>query len=172
MLGDQRLVGGDDRTTLFERGLDRVIGDAVGAADQFDEEIDRLRRGERNRIIKESDAIEIDAAVAASIASRDGGHNDRPARAVRQGLALTLQQPHQAGADNAEAGDADAQNFRHEDRPFWLRRLVPDLAEPGKEANAQRRPTKGSAEANSPVSAAIGGRRLSISTKSPNSCPR
>ena len=38
--GEHRLVGGDDRQAARERRLDRFERDAVGSADQFDEDVD------------------------------------------------------------------------------------------------------------------------------------
>ena len=65
MMGKQRLVGGDDVLAGVERGLDGLLGDAVVAADQLDEDVDRRILRQRDRIVDQANAGNIDAAALA-----------------------------------------------------------------------------------------------------------
>ena len=49
VMGKQRLIGGDNMLAGFECGLDGLLGDALLAADQLDEDVDLriLRQGDR-----------------------------------------------------------------------------------------------------------------------------
>ena len=77
-----------------KRRRSRRIGWPVGAADQFDEEVDIRRGGERDGIVEEGRAAEIEAAVAAA-ARADGDDRDVPPGARGEIVAPTLQQPDQ-----------------------------------------------------------------------------
>ena len=92
MRGDHRLVGGDHRNPALERRLDRLVGHAVGAADQLDEHVDFAARRQLSRIGKEPGGAEIDAAVA--LGARAHGRDKDVAPGPRQKVAAhTSQQP-------------------------------------------------------------------------------
>jgi hypothetical protein len=52
MLGDQGLVGGDDRLAGPERRLDRRLGRAIRAADQLDENVGLVRLGQGDGVVE------------------------------------------------------------------------------------------------------------------------
>ena len=64
VMRQHRLVGGDDMFLRRERGLDQRPRDPVLAADQLDDHVDIVARGQRQRILLERDAGKIEAAVA------------------------------------------------------------------------------------------------------------
>ena len=110
----QRLVGGDDVLAVIERGIDDLAGDPVGAADQFDDDVDLGIGGHRRRILVPAHRRQIDAAVAAAVARRHRGDDDRAAAAFGQELGLVLQQFEDAGPDRAETGDGNLQGRLHD----------------------------------------------------------
>jgi hypothetical protein len=84
----------------------------AGPADQFNDDID-LRHGRQGeRIVMPAISGEIDAAVAAALAGRDGDDLDRPSAAPREICVMRLQQLHHTGADGAQARDSNAQRLR------------------------------------------------------------
>ncbi len=106
VLGDQRLVGGDDRLAGFQRGLDRDLGRAVRAADQLDEDVVVRGRGQGDGVVEPGQVGDVHRPRAAARPGRDAGH-DRLAAHGRKAWAFA-DQVQQAAADGAEAGDADA----------------------------------------------------------------
>ena len=62
--GDHRLVGGDDRQAAPERRLDRLERDPVGAADQFDEDVDVAVRRQLDRVVVEAGGADLGQALA------------------------------------------------------------------------------------------------------------
>ena len=64
-VGEQRLVGGDDVLAGVERRLDRGRRRAVGAADQFDEDVVAGIARQRHRIVEPCRAGDVDAAILA-----------------------------------------------------------------------------------------------------------
>ena len=96
VLGDQRLVGGDDMLAGLEGGFDGELGGAIGAADQFDEDVHIGVFGEGRGIIEPGVAVGTDRAVATL---RAGAHtcNLDPSRQPQ--AVLALHQLDQPGAD-------------------------------------------------------------------------
>ena len=113
MLGHQRLVGGDHVLARPKRRLDRLLGNAVGAADQLDEHIDAGILGQGDRIVEPFDAGRVDAAVLALVACRYPNQFDRPAGALSEARFMRVKQVEQASADGAKAGDAQGERFLH-----------------------------------------------------------
>ena len=113
-MGEQRLVGGDDVLAGAERRLDRLLGDALLAADQLDEDVDPGSRGERDRIGDEAEAGDVDVAVlAADCAPRRPTISiGRPMRSARSAPALG-KEPQDPAADRAEPGEPEFQRLRH-----------------------------------------------------------
>ena len=113
MLGEQRLVGGDDRLAGGERRFDRAAGRPFVAADQLDEEIDRRRARQRHRIVDPIVETEIEAARLVAVARAHPGDDDGPAGAARQRPLLAFEQADDGRPHRAETGDADTQGFGH-----------------------------------------------------------
>ena len=113
VLGDQRLVGGDDGFAVAERRLDRSIGHAIRAADQFDEDIDVGRARQSHGIAEPVKAGEIEVARLVAALRRDRGDSDLTPRSRRQSGGLTVEKLDERGADSAKTGDAKAQGRRH-----------------------------------------------------------
>jgi hypothetical protein len=94
-------------------GTPRRSAALVGAADQFDEDVDRRGRRERDRLGEEGNPAEIDAAIARRPRA-DCGDGDLASGPTLQRLPLPAQQRDQRRADDAEARDSDTQWFRHD----------------------------------------------------------
>ena len=109
MRGHQRLVGGDDVLLVGERRPDHRGRHALGAPDQLDDNIDLRVGGHRHRVLVPAHRRQIDATVAAAVASRYRRDDQPPAGARRQQFGLAIEQLDHAGADRAEAGDRDLQ---------------------------------------------------------------
>ena len=120
MRRQHRLVRGDDMQAAPEGGFHRLESRAVGAADEFDEQVDFAAGGQLNRIGEEGRAVEPEAAIPVR-AGAHAGDDDVSPGADAQIRRDAPQQRHQRGADYAEASDADSQGFgvvRHRFRPF------------------------------------------------------
>ena len=113
VLGEQRLVGGDDVLAGVERRLDRLLGDAVRAADQLDEHVDARDRAPAPPDRRTSDAARVDAAVLALGARRDADDLQRTAGTLGQALLVQVRAAQAARADGAEAGDAQGKRLLH-----------------------------------------------------------
>ncbi len=85
----------------------------LGAADELDNDVDIVARGERGHIILPGEGGEIDAPLPMPIAGRHGGDHDRPAGAPGDELRIGFQQLHDAGPNSAEPGEADAKGGGH-----------------------------------------------------------
>ena len=92
VLGDQRLVGGDDVLAAGERGLDDIERDPIGAADQLDDGIDFRVGGHRGGVLVPAHRRQIDAAVAPPVARRDRDDDDAAAGAQTDRFGLALEQ--------------------------------------------------------------------------------
>ncbi len=112
MFGDQGLVGGHHRLAPAERGLHRGLGRTVRAADQLDEDIDLIGRGERNRIVEPAQGRDVHRTRPRT---RPGGHPDDLCYAARRGEpGVVRQELEQARADRAQPGDAQTPfSIRH-----------------------------------------------------------
>ena len=113
VLGDQRLVGGDDVLVAAKRGLDDIERDPVGAADQLDDGVDFRIGGHRGGVLVPAHRRQIDAAVAPPVASRGGGDDDAAAGAQADRFGLPFEQLDGRGADRAEPGNGDLQGWLH-----------------------------------------------------------
>ena len=113
VLGKQRLVGGDDMPAGLERGLDRGARRPLVAADQFDEDVDVGLLGELHRIVEPLGRGQVDAAVLARSARRNGGDDDRPAALAGQFGGLFGKHARHARADGAQPGNSHTQCFSH-----------------------------------------------------------
>ena len=113
VLGEQCLVGGDDVLAGIERRFDRILGDAVGAADQLDERFDFWIARQRHGIVEPGDAARVDAAAFTLRARRDADDLQRTAGALRQALLVKVEQLKQTRADGAKAGDAQGKRLLH-----------------------------------------------------------
>ena len=109
VLGEQRLVGGDDRLARRQRRLDRLARRAVGAADEFDEEIDVGRARQGDGIVEPFGIADDRRRGRATCRGPNGGHRDRAPRARRKRLRLPVEKTYDGSADRAETGNADAQ---------------------------------------------------------------
>ena len=105
VLGDQRLVGGDDRLAGVERGFDRGLRRAVRAADQFDEDVDVRRLRQFDRIVVPGQIRDIERTRPRARARRNAGHHSLAAGRSEAGL--IRQEVQQAAADRTQARDAD-----------------------------------------------------------------
>ena len=113
----QRLVGGDDVLAMVERGVEHLPGDAVGAADQLDDDVDLGIGRHRRGVLVPAHRRQIDAAIAPAIARRDRGDDDAAAGALSQQFGLPVQQLQDAGPDSAETGDGDLERRFHDGDP-------------------------------------------------------
>ena len=93
VLGEQRLVGGDDVLAGVQRRFDGSLGDAVLAADQLDEHLDRRIACERHGIVEPFDALEIDAAALVRVCAPRRRRRMRDACRRRRESAPTPQSP-------------------------------------------------------------------------------
>jgi hypothetical protein len=85
---------------------------ALGAADQFDENVDVGGAG-KLRCVGEVDCVaEIDSPVALA-AGAIGDQREIAPRPRRHGGGLPQKKPNQARADHPETGDAQAKRVRH-----------------------------------------------------------
>ena len=92
MLGEQRLVGGDDGLAGRERRLDRRERHPVLAADELDEKIDLARLRQSDRVVEPGEAGDVDAAVLALLAGRNPGDDDFAADAASERRRLPVEQ--------------------------------------------------------------------------------
>ena len=107
VMGEQRLVGGDHRLAGAKCLAGEIEGDALRAADQLDHRIDLGIGGERHRILVPAEALQIDTAVARAIARRDRLDGDLASGARAEQAPFCLSSRDHAGADGAEAGNAE-----------------------------------------------------------------
>ena len=113
VLGDQRLIGGDDVLAAGQRGLDDIERDPVGAADQLDDRIDFRIGGHRGGVLVPAHRRQIDAAVAPPVARRGRDDDDAAAGAQTDRFGLPLEKLDGRGADRAEPGNGDLQGWLH-----------------------------------------------------------
>ena len=113
VMGEQRLVGGDHMLAGAERRLDRVLGGALLAADQLDENVDVGIAGELDRVGDEAEAGDVGVAVLAPVARRHGHDLDRPADALGKGWATLGEKSQDPASDRAETGEPEFQRLSH-----------------------------------------------------------
>jgi hypothetical protein len=109
VMRDHRLVRGDERLAGAQRLTRERQRRAVGAADHFDHHIDILSLDQRRHIVFPAIGRQIDAAILLAIARGDGDDLDRAAGAAGDQVAIGLEQPDDAAADDADTGERDTQ---------------------------------------------------------------
>ena len=92
VLGEQRLVGGDDRFARAQRGLDAFARRALVAADQFDEQVDVFGTRQLEGVLEPFDAGEIEPGRG-RVAGGDAGDGDLRGRCGRRDRRLALRRP-------------------------------------------------------------------------------
>ena len=102
---------------MVERGVENLTGDAVGAADQLDDDVNLGIGRHRRGILVPAHRREVRAAIAPAIACRDRSDDDAAAGAVSQQVGLPVQQLEDAGANSAETGDGDLERRFHDGNP-------------------------------------------------------
>ncbi len=107
VFGEEGLVGGDHRLARLERGFHRRPRRALGAADQFDEDVDVIGARQGDRIVEPGRAGNVAAATSA-----DAGHHGRAAR--RRERRTLGQEGDERPAHDAQAGDADPPGAGHQ----------------------------------------------------------
>src|SRR6185312_4664566 len=109
VLGDQRLVRGDDGLAGLQCRLDRRQRRLARAAHQFDEAVDVLARCQRHRILRPGDAAEVEGALLDFRARGDGDDAHATATARGQSPALVLDEADDFGTHGAEPRNAHFQ---------------------------------------------------------------
>jgi hypothetical protein len=109
MMGDHRLVGGNKSLAGAKRASAKGERRAVGAANEFDNDINIAALAQRGCIIDPCHAVQREIAAALSISRRNGGYGDRPAGAARYDIVIGSEQLDDAAADIAKPGKTDAQ---------------------------------------------------------------
>ena len=97
---------------VLEGRLDQGFGGAVGAADQFGDNIDIVPPGKRGGVIAPGNAGKLDAPVLGFIAGADRRHNHVAAAAGGKDFAILAQYFKGSGAHRAKAGNADPERRR------------------------------------------------------------
>ena len=113
VMGEQRLVGRDHMLAGTECCLHRLLGDALLAADQLDEDVDLGIAGELDRIGDEAKAGNVDVAILVPIERGDGHDLDRPPNALAKVGAALGKEPQDPASDRAEPGEPEFQRLRH-----------------------------------------------------------
>ncbi len=90
VMGDQRLVGGDDVAAVGRWPPRTASERSLMAADQFDDDVGIGFARHRQRIVEPAIAVDGKVAVAV-IAVGDGGDHDRTAEASGEQIAVRLQ---------------------------------------------------------------------------------
>ena len=117
VMGHHRLVRSDQALACIERGAGERERGAVGAADQFDNDID-IRAGRHGlHVVDPGVPGKVDAPVLAPLASSHRDDLYRPAGAGSDHVAVGFDQADHSGADSAETGQRYAQGIRHRRPP-------------------------------------------------------
>ena len=90
-----------------------VLGDALLAADQLDEDVDPGIAGELYRVGDEAEAGDVGAAVLAPVARGHGHDLDRPADGFGEGWAALGEKSQDPASDCAETGEPEFQRLGH-----------------------------------------------------------
>ena len=88
----QRLVRGDNVLVMTESGVEHLAGDAVGAADQLDDDVDLGIGRHRRGVLVPAHRREVGAAIAPAIACRHRGDDDAAGGALSQQVGLPVKQ--------------------------------------------------------------------------------
>ena len=98
VLGEQRLVGGDDRRAVLERGQDQRPG-RLDAADHLDHQVDVAAGDQAVRVGGEQPVGHVDVARRVEAAYGDADQLDRRADPGGEVAGLLGEQPHHLRAD-------------------------------------------------------------------------
>src|SRR5690606_23435565 len=109
--GDQRLVGGDHVLAALDGGEHEIVGGALDAADQLDDDIYLGVVEKLARVGREAHPLQRAAAHALRIAHQCAAHVDGAPRPTRDLVAVALEHVDRAAANGADAGDADLDRF-------------------------------------------------------------
>ena len=90
VLGDKRLVGGDYVPAGENGRLTDLLGDAIGAADQFDHHLGVGLGGHNHRIIVPGKAVDRHGAPLVPCACRYGAHHDLSPAQTFEGTGVCL----------------------------------------------------------------------------------
>ena len=115
MMRHQRLVGAHNVLAIVESGVDHSPGNAVGAADQLDDDIDLRIRRHRGRVLVPAHGRQIHPPVATAVASGNRGDDNSAAGPLSQELSLPVEQLQSTGSDRPQARDGDLQRRFHND---------------------------------------------------------
>ena len=113
VLGEQRLVGGDDVLACAQRRFDGRFRHPVRAADQLDEHPNRRIARERHGVVEPAQAVGLDAAVLILAARRHPDDAQLTADPLLETVLVVLEQVEQACPDGAKAGDAQGERLLH-----------------------------------------------------------
>ena len=118
VLGQQRLVGGDDAGAVLERGEDQRAG-RLDAADHLDDQVDVVAGDQPRGVGGQQPLGDLDLARRVEPAYGDTDELDRGAHPGRQVAGLLLQQPHHLRADRAAAQHRDLEpSVAHSSHPY------------------------------------------------------
>ena len=127
VLGEQRLVGGDDRGAGLQRGQDQRAG-RLDAADDLDDDVDVVPGRQGRGVGGEQRGVDRQvAAVAGDPAYGDAGQLERAADPGGQVVGVRREQPGDLAADGAAAEQRDAQRTSHARQPVRPRLQAPWL---------------------------------------------
>ncbi len=76
---------------MLDRGFDNAEGGAIGASDQFDNNVDVGIGRHRCGVVKPARGGDVDASITASIARRHGGEHQTASAARGEEVAVLLQ---------------------------------------------------------------------------------
>ncbi|MNX82791.1 hypothetical protein D3C86_1145320 [compost metagenome] len=109
VLGQQRLVGCHHMETTGECRTHRIFRLTGSAADQFDEDVDIGFACHLLGRVEPGNTLEIDAAVARTVARAHRNNLNRASAGNRKFVASLLEDAHERSADSAEPRYADSQ---------------------------------------------------------------
>ena len=113
VMGEQRLVGGDDMLAGRERGLDRLLRHAPLAADQLDEHVDLGISRESDGVLHETKSGEIGVALLLPAFGRESDDLDRAPGARGKLRLARRKQPQETAADGADPRQPKLQCITH-----------------------------------------------------------
>jgi hypothetical protein len=113
----QCLVRRHDVLAMIEGGVEHLPCDAVGAADQLDDDVDLGIGRHRRGVLVPAHRREVGAPIAPAIACRDRADDDAAASALSQQVGLSVQQLEDAGPNSAETRDGDLEWRFHYSNP-------------------------------------------------------
>jgi len=113
VLGDERLVGGDQILAVLEQ-IDRHRAGRLEAPDEQRGHRDRLVAGDVANLSRDSILRQRQPPLLGQILDDRLGDHDRPAGVPGDVVGRAHQQPHHSRADRTKADDTDADGLVHE----------------------------------------------------------